>query len=473
MSSSNTSFEHVLHNVQERDRIIDASKELSDRIFIHLFTNGDSKEFFAGALGDIRARLSILHEEYKQTMTRFNLGIISFISDYYSIIDQHSDQFHVKYVHTYSGHRGHYSPIATSGVDNSKFDVNELIDIFTEHCYELKRFKFHTDSSHLRRARERTWIIYQNLSNYIASESVYDRSDSLIYEFDAITTGLLKLISPDPVKPGTLRKPRPMIHTIDDAGVIIINKLRGMIQQFNNIKLDFRPSEEIPDYCECGHIMQIMAASSEMVCTHCGYLYELKGTVFSDAQFYAQDSTRYKHAGYEPSKHCKSWLERIQARETNTISDAQLSKIEQCIRRDGIANKKRLSIEQLRRYLKDTGLTELNEHVALIKRLITGVAPPQLSYAETQDITNSFSKAVKAYNLIRPVDKSNLIFYPYLLWKLIEMHVSDYIKRKTLLSFIHLQGTQTLIQNDQIWARICNATPGFKYHPTDRYKYLD
>jgi hypothetical protein len=33
-------------------------------------------------------------------------------------------------------------------------------------------------------------------------------------------------------------------------------------------------------------------------------------------------------------------------------------------------NKKKIMIEQLRQYLKDTGLTELNEYVALIKRLI-------------------------------------------------------------------------------------------------------
>ncbi len=469
MTSSNTSFEHVLHNLQERDRIIDSSHILINRLFTHLFTHGESKEFFARSLCGIHKRISDLHNTYRQTIDRFNLGIISFISEYYSIINQHSDQF--QYPHTYSDHRGHYAPILND--NHHIFDLNELVAIFADHCYEFKRFKFHNVSTHPRRARERTWAIYQNLSNYIASESVYDQSDTLIHEFDLIVSGLTKFISIDPTGPVALRKPKIIHHKIDEAGMKLMNQLRHMNQKFNNIKLDFKPSEEILDYCECGSIMQIMAASSEMVCGQCGYLYELKGTVFSDAQFYAQDSTRYRTAGYEPSKHCKSWLERIQARETNTITEAQLSKIEQCIRRDGIANKKRLSIEHLRRYLKDTGLTELNEHVALIKRLITGIAPPQLSYSETQDITNSFSKAVKAYNLIRPIDKSNLIFYPYLLWKLIEMHVADYSKRKTLLSFIHLQGTQTLIQNDQIWARICSATPGFIYHPTDRYKYLD
>ncbi len=472
MATTNTSFEHVLHNLQERDRIIDEIKNLMNNLFYQLSNHDECKKLFMYSLDGIDHRINILYDNYKQMMERFNIGIIAFVSDYYSIIDEHSDQFHSKYLPTYSGHYSHYNPIASSSSPESKFKIEELIDIFKDHCYDFKKFKIHTDSSHLRRARERTWIIYQKLSNYIASENVYDLSDSLMYEFNSVINGIISIINNNESK-ATARKPKRIKINFSQEIIDLANKIKHIVQQFNNIKLDFKPSEEMLDYCECGNIMQVMTGSSEMVCDNCGYLYELKGTVFSDEQFYSQEGTRYKHAGYEPSKHCKCWLERIQARETNTINKKQLNRIEACIRRDGITNKKRITIEQLRRYLKDTGLTELNEHVALIKRLITGIAPPQLTYAETQDITNSFSKAVKAYNIIRPSNKSNMLFYPFLLWKLIEMHVSEYSKRKSLLSFIHLQGTQTLIQNDQIWASICDITPGFQYRPTDRYEYMD
>lgn len=471
MTTTNTSFEHVLHNLQERDRIIGTTKLMVDSLIENIIEHNEQSTILI-SVKSLHKRLNDIYENYKQTIERFNIGIISFISDYYSIVDRHSDQFHTKYLHIYSDHRGHYNPIIPTRQLSTKFNIEELIKIFQDHCYDLKYFKFHTDASHLRRSREHTWAIYQKLSNYIASESVYDLSDLLMYEFDLINTGIAKLTVVDQTK-STIRKSKCSRLNLDQDGFELFNKLRHMVQQFNNIKLEFKPSEEILDYCECGNLMQVLVGSSEMVCDHCGYIYELKGTVFDDNQFYSQEGTRYKHAGYEPSKHCKCWLERIQARETNTISEKQINRIEACIKRDGITNKKRLSIEQLRRYLKDTGLTELNEHVALIKRLVTGVVPPQLTYAETQDITNSFSKAVKAYNLIRPSNKSNMLFYPFLLWKLIEQHVTDYPKRKRLLSFIHLQGTQTLIQNDQIWSQICNVTPGFTYRPTDRYEYMD
>jgi hypothetical protein len=461
MSNTNTSFEHVLHNLQERMDIIDDSYKSLDILLGSLDKSIDDIDTKDMVVDVATNRVISKYHRYVEAMERFNIGIIPFITDYYDIIDRHTDQFNFKFLYNYSSHVNHYNPIVQS-VKTCKFDLDELVSIFNLYCYELKRFRVYSDVAMARRAHEQTWAIYKKLSKYIAVENIYELSDIFIYELGLFV---------DSVKRISMNEKSHINLSEDDDKVI--NDIRSSIQQFNNIKLDLKPVEEVMDYCECGHPMQVMPESSEMVCDNCGYLYELKGTVFNDCQFYSQESIRYKHAGYEPSKHVKSWLERIQARETNTITEAQLMKIEGCIKRDGITNKKRLTIEQLRRYLKDSGLTELNEHVALIKRLITGVAPPQLSYAETQDITNSFAKAVKAYNIIRPSNKSNMLFYPYIVWKLIEMHIPDYYKKKSLLSFIHLQGAQTLIQNDTIWAKICHITRGFKYIPTDRYAYID
>ncbi len=464
MSNINTSFEHVLHNLQERSDIISKGKELMDDLLILLKDKNAENKLYQILTRTVDTRILSIYKNYMESMDRFNIGVVPFVADYYAIIDKHIDQFHFKYIYNYSSHQEHYNPILTEYNSKCKFNLLDLVDIFTNQCYNLKYFKIYSDVTLVRRSHEQTWAIYQNLSKFISMESVYDLSDLFIHEFNVLVESIKQH--------GSLQKDGSKL-LLTDNDLSKINEIKSLIQQFNNIKLDFKPSEEIIDYCECGNIMQVMPESSELVCDNCGYLYELKGTVFNDCQFYSQESIRYKHAGYEPSKHVKSWLERIQAKETNTITDDQLIKIEACIKRDGITNKKRLTIEQLRRYLKDSGLTELNEHVALIKRLITGIAPPQLTYAETQDITNSFSKAVKAYNVIRPSNKSNMLFYPYIVWKLVEMHIPDFYKRKNLLSFIHLQGAQTLIQNDTIWAQICKITRGFKYKPTDRYAYLD
>lgn len=389
------------------------------------------------------------YKKFTQLIEDLNLEMIEIVSDYYTIMNEHADQFHPKYLSLYTSHKTHYNTINdTYDVSSPEFDIDELIRIFVEHCYEFKCFKPHAEIGYLRRAREQSRRIYEKLSSMIASKNIYELADGIIKDVSSI-----------------IQKFKSTYEFLQEA--------TSMIAKYEHLKLDVNIKEQIFDYCECGNVMEILASSSEMVCNNCGYTTKLIGTVFEDNQFYNQEGGRYKHAGYEPSKHLKCWLERIQACETNTITPQQIDKIEACIKRDRITNKKRITITQLRAYLKDAGLTELNEHVALLRKLVTGIAPPHLTFCETQDITNSFSKAVKAYNIVRPHHKCNNLYYPYILRKLIEQHVSEYSKQKELLSFIHLQGTQTLIQNDKIWRDICKITPSFKYQPTDRYAFID
>lgn len=438
--TSNTSFEHIVHNIHDREQIVEQ---------IHNLMIKWVRPMNIHSLNLFLDHVDSNYAQFKKAINDLNLQMVSCISDYYSIMDEHTDQFHPKYLSMYASHKNHYNILV---VEDSIFDIQELIEIFTKYCYEFKKFKLHAEIGHLRRAREQSHHIYNNLSTMISSENIYELSDGIVKDLSVVAQKICA-------------------QTKDHTSYDLIQDLVG---KYENMKLEISAREEVFDYCECGNVMEVMASSSEMVCDQCGYITKLIGTVFDDSQFYNQDgNNRYKHAGYEPSKHCKCWLERIQAKETNTITPEQIARIEACIKRDRIANKRRITISRLRRYLKDAGLTELNEHVALIKKIITGVNPPQLTFSETQDITNSFSKAVKAYNIIRPPHKSNTIYYPFILRKLIEMHINDYNKQKDLLSFIHLQGSQTLIQNDKIWRDICDVTPSFTYQPTDRYAFLD
>lgn len=439
--TANTSFEHLVFNIQDREAIISSLHSILETL-----TSAVPNRHISIFIDHINANF----KQFTKAIQELNLDIIGFVSDYYSIMDEHSDQFHPKYLSLYTSHKNHYNSFTQNNQSNN-FDYVELVDIFIEHCYEFKKFKPHTEIGHLRRARDQSKCIYNKLSTLIASKNIYELSDNIVRDIAQVVN-----------KIAHLHKDRTQIDIAQE-----------LIAKYEYTKLEILVKEEIFDYCECGNVMEVMPSSSEMVCDNCGFVTKLIGTVFEDNQFYNQEGGRYRHAGYEPSKHCKCWLERIQAKETNTITQAQIDKLEACIRRDRITNKRRITIGQLRNYLKDAGLTELNEHVALIKKIITGVVPPQLSFAETQDITNSFSKAVKAYNVVRPSNKSNNIYYPYILRKLIEMHINDYNKQKELLSFIHLQGSQTLIQNDKIWRDICNITPSFIYQPTDRYAFVD
>jgi hypothetical protein len=227
----------------------------------------------------------------------------------------------------------------------------------------------------------------------------------------------------------------------------------------------------------CNKDMKIIAGSSEIICEYCGVTESLYGTVFEDEQFYYQEGQRSKHGSYDPSKHCKFWLERIQARESKEIPNFVITKIKKCISDNKIRNTENLSCKDIRKYLSQTRNTTYNDNVPLIRKIVTGRSPPQLSDQELQMITLYFDKVIRVYDGIKPITKTNVPYHPYLIYKIIEhlLHVKskdtsriNLRRAYNILSCIHLQSRETLIENDNTWKQICKYLEIIKYYPTDR-----
>jgi hypothetical protein len=248
-------------------------------------------------------------------------------------------------------------------------------------------------------------------------------------------------------------------------------ELQALLVKYNSSTIvqtvNILPYTMCPD---CDKEMKMLPISSEIVCTECGNSSILSGTVFEDEQFYYQEGQRTKHGSYEPTKHCRFWIERIQARESKTIPDTVINAVKKCIRHNNIKNIEELTCEEIRKYLRQTKYTTYNEHVPLIRKIITGITPPQLTDEEIQLIILIFSKAIKIYEEFKPSDKTNVMYHPYFIYKIIE-HILNPLKMKrrknAILSCIHLQSRETLIENDNVWEKMCQYL-NVTYIPTDR-----
>jgi hypothetical protein len=246
-------------------------------------------------------------------------------------------------------------------------------------------------------------------------------------------------------------------------------KILQLINNYSKIKLVYNIDEINYDICSnCKNKMIIQSNTSELLCINCGNIYTLIGSVFEDSQFYNQEGNRYRHGTYDPSRHCKFWIDRIQAKENTIIEDNIINKIKECIKRDRIENIKNISIKQFRIYLKQANLSKLNDHIPLIKKMITGYIPPQLTHNELHILFNYFDKATKTYDIIKPKEKSNSLYYPFLIYKILDLIIIDEYKKKELLSCIHLQSYETLIDNDKVWKHICKYNENFIYKPTEK-----
>lgn len=247
--------------------------------------------------------------------------------------------------------------------------------------------------------------------------------------------------------------------------------LDHIIYLFNNFTVHTLINKVDYNKCECDNKMDIDANISSMICKKCGLLMEITGAIFEDDQLFYQEGKRIKHGSYDPAKHCKFWIERIQACENTDIPTDIIDNIKKLIRLDKIKNKNSITCNMIRKYLRQLNNSKYNEHIPLIHKLITGIMPPQLTDNELQLINIHFDKVINIYDQIKPINKTNCPYHPYFIYKIIEQILKPNIHRIRkiqILSYIHLQSRETLIYNDIVWKNICDKIPEFTYTPTDK-----
>ena len=233
---------------------------------------------------------------------------------------------------------------------------------------------------------------------------------------------------------------------------------------YDTIEIEEEFANTSSDFCEkCKTPYSIEEKTAEYVCKNCGRLEKMAGVVFEDDQFYYQEGKRTKHGKYDPIKHAKFWLDRIQAKESTNIPDNVINAIKRCILRDKqwVDN---ISCETIRAYLKQLKLTTYNNHTALILKIITGLEPEQLTEMEVRLVYMHFGSVIQIFNKIKKPTKYNCPYHPYFIYKIIEQVITlphDRIRREKILSCIHLQARDTLIDNDITWFEICDHIPEF------------
>lgn len=229
-------------------------------------------------------------------------------------------------------------------------------------------------------------------------------------------------------------------------------------ESFLNTKSDICSKCQIP--------YNIEEKYAEYICKNCGMSEKMSGVVFQDDQFFYQEGHRTKHGKYDPVKHAKCWLDRIQAREITNIPKELLNSIKSYIKKEQIYLSK-ITCDSIRGYLKRLKKTEYNNHVPLILKLITGIEPAQLTDHEIHLINMYFGIVIQIYSNIK--SDPNCPYHPFFIYKIIEQilqNPKDEHRKNSILSCIHLQSRSTLIENDKLWFSICDRIPKFTKIPT-------
>lgn len=238
--------------------------------------------------------------------------------------------------------------------------------------------------------------------------------------------------------------------------------IKENIQLYDKYRIDIELEKINFNICEHCHIkLTVDCDKGELLCIRCGLLFKLSGDVIENIDTIVQDN-KPKNSSYDASNHCEFWLKRIFALEPTDIDDDIKLIVETWLKKNGYPP----TCRNIRKALQKTKLSNHNTHVSLIHKLITGKSPEPPSHDEKNKIFNYFNKAVVAYNAIKK--DTNIKYYPYFIWKIMEMIYVNPLRRIEILEYIHFQNLDTLKKNDKIWRQICQQIPEFAFIPTDR-----
>jgi hypothetical protein len=244
--------------------------------------------------------------------------------------------------------------------------------------------------------------------------------------------------------------------------------LPPIIARKDEFQLPLTVRRNTPGECTCGGRFAAFVDSCERKCGTCGMTATDFGAIFDDVQMYSADGQKPKQGRHYPSQHCKLWITRIQAHAGVEISEAVQARLRACCKRDGI-NMKKMACEQLRQYFKECGLTKLNNYVPYCRKVLTGIAPPELTCDELDDLYGWFNKIVEVLKSIR--NDHNITYYPYIIYKILDHILPFGLRKAQILECIHLQSDKTMREVDEIWMQICSQIPGLKPKATNKHEY--
>lgn len=404
-------------------------------------------------------------DELNDILNNYEIGSVKILADYFLLINE----YHMN----------------LKRLQDTKEEISDLIDKKSEHALNsqnmidvsIKELKNHHNKN-----EEDYFSKYQA---FIKKYNFVDKINRYYNIIRNVVSGCSNIKSKKNKRRNKHNLISPLI-TVEDNEYISDNdldKIRLYLKKYESSEINHTTVNNIYNKCKiCDTDMQIISSTSEMVCTFCGITESLYGTVLEDEQFYFQDGHRAKHGSYDPSKHCRFWIERIQGRETKDIPDTVLNDVRKCIRDNNVINVEDITCKEIRTYLSMTNHTSYNKHIPLIRKIITGEPPAQLTDQELQIIQIYFDKVIRIYDDIKPITKTSVPYHPYLIYKIIEhlLHTKAKLEgRKSkdriigVLSCIHLQARETLIENDKMWKKICECLVDITYRPTDKNNSYD
>lgn len=231
------------------------------------------------------------------------------------------------------------------------------------------------------------------------------------------------------------------ISKIDPDFTTVKKTARGSNNNKNNVlKCKACKSKDVAEMYTEGYI----------ICMHCNYVEKI--IVDHDKPSYKDPPKEVSYNCYKRSTHLNECINQIQGKESTDIPDDVFDKIVFELKKQRITNMNKLDINIMFKLLKKLNLSRYYDHIPYIIYVLNGKKNPVIDPKVEEKLHDMFRQVHELYNKHVPLERKNMLSYPYLLYKFFELLEQDHILKNVRL----LKNAEKRKEQDEVWKNICN-----------------
>lgn len=223
-----------------------------------------------------------------------------------------------------------------------------------------------------------------------------------------------------------------------------VNLLEKYCQRINGIRINRDDGSNRIKYClECNIEKILDMTESSYICPCCG-----------DSEMIILDEDRQikDYSPYRRLNHFREWLNQFQAKQSPDIPEQVFIDIVKELNKNRITDLSILNKKNMKNILKKLQYNVYYEHVAYIINKLNNLPPPKITRDMEKLFISMFFKIQEPWELYKNSKRKNFLSYSYVLHKFCELLELDHL----LDCFPLHKDPDKIMENDQIWKKICN-----------------
>ena len=214
--------------------------------------------------------------------------------------------------------------------------------------------------------------------------------------------------------------------------------------------LDTKFSEDLIDKCMlCKKIMKYNIVEGNISCSQCGYTEKV--LIINEKGSYNDPPREANYFAYKRINHFNEWLAQFQAKGSSELPDTIYRDVYVELNKSKNLDITKLNYSIVRNILKKLKYNKYYEHIPHLINVLSGEKAPSLSRKSEDTLRSLFKEIQIPFMNNCPSYRKNFLSYSYVLHKFCQLLEYDHL----LPFFPFLKSREKLIQQDQIWEKMC------------------